>query len=310
MPAPVPQWQAISTVGAPTVATCPMVVWTGTQMLVLGGRPDQSAMGAHAYNPATDSWTTLGSTGAPAGRWHAAPVWDGTQVMISGGGIGPNLYYAESYKYNPTTGAWAATTLRGGFPRWGHTQALYNGQIYSYAGAATVGAGVPVLYQDLYKYTVANAQWAAGLAGPKMRNVHSAFVRGNLIYHFGGVLSTDINSPTLAQYPTDFDILDATNETWTTLATASPLSPRAQMAVAYTGTKALFFGGNMGANIYGDGAIYDPATNTWASMPTLNAPVARRCAGAVWTGTKFIVWGGTGVGGAVQINGSALINIQ
>lgn len=296
--------------GAPTTSYCPMVVWTGTQMLVVGGGTGSGAMTAHAYNPATDTWTQLASTNSPANRWFGAPVWTGTDLVITGGGLGPGLYYFEGYRYNPATGVWTNAVNRSGFPRWGQTNTIYNGIIYAYAGAATAGAGSALVYQDLYKFSLANNSWTGGMAGPKTRNVHSSFLRGNLIYHFGGVLSPDISAANPNLYPNDFDILDATTETWTTLATTSPVEQRGQMASAYTGSKALFFGGNRGNQVFADGAAFDPATNTWAALPTLNAPSARRCAGAVWTGNAFIVWGGVNAAGQQQVSGHILRNFQ
>jgi N-acetylneuraminic acid mutarotase len=77
---------------------------------------------------------------------------------------------------------------------------------------------------------------------------------------------------------------------------SSPLGPRSESVIAWTGQAVLVWGGQkQGTFEFGDelsdGALYDPAKDTWKPMAAW--PLAPRYgARAVWTGTRLVVWGG------------------
>jgi hypothetical protein len=84
---------------------------------------------------------------------------------------------------------------------------------------------------------------------------------------------------------------DPVTRTWTPMS-ASPLSPRDSAHAVWTGTRALFWGGETGpaGSLLRNGASYDPARRTWAMLPT--APLPRDPDGpqaVVWTGTQMVV---------------------
>ncbi len=83
---------------------------------------------------------------------------------------------------------------------------------------------------------------------------------------------------------------DPATKTWRLMA-PSPLSPRQDAAVAWTGSEMVIIGGIANRHSLGDAAAYDPSTNTWrviASSPVGPLTAAR----AVWTGRQLIVVGG------------------
>ena len=75
------------TTGAPTGRVPHTAVWTGSKMIVWGGRtPAPTPNTGGRYDPATDTWTATthdGSAHAPATR-HTA-VWTGTEMIVWGG---------------------------------------------------------------------------------------------------------------------------------------------------------------------------------------------------------------------------------
>jgi N-acetylneuraminic acid mutarotase len=82
-------------------------VWTGTQMVIVGGQtPDGDAFAdAAAYNPATRSWRKLPPLPAP--RYAATLTWTGREVLVIGGKRSPeSMPYADGYAYNPATNRW------------------------------------------------------------------------------------------------------------------------------------------------------------------------------------------------------------
>ena len=112
-------WRAMDTDGAPIPRAAHSMVWTGSELLIFGGRTTTSAdaTGRNAvssgarYQPQTDSWATLSSKQAPSPRHSHVGVWTGTE-MIVWGGVGPitnNVYraLATGARYNPVLNAWS-----------------------------------------------------------------------------------------------------------------------------------------------------------------------------------------------------------
>jgi N-acetylneuraminic acid mutarotase len=74
-------------------------------------------------------------------------------------------------------------------------------------------------------------------------------------------------------------------------------SPRHRHAGAWTGSRFLVWGGNLGGNyLSGDGGIYDPASDSWSLINPFGSPTARDSHTAVWSGRELVVWGGFGQG--------------
>jgi hypothetical protein len=104
-------WLATSTgSGVPDPREEHTAVWTGSEMIVWGGRdPSPLATGA-SYDPATDSWTPLPTGGsAPTARFRHSTVWTGTE-MIVWGGFG-TVFENSGARYDPGLNSWTATTI-------------------------------------------------------------------------------------------------------------------------------------------------------------------------------------------------------
>ena len=91
-------------------------VWTGTEMVIWGGKVPGAASGftdmGGRYNPATDTWTYTSVTGAPAGRYYHKAVWTGTE-MIVWGGYNNTVYLNTGGRYNPTSNTWSTISATG-----------------------------------------------------------------------------------------------------------------------------------------------------------------------------------------------------
>jgi hypothetical protein len=84
---------------------------------------------------------------------------------------------------------------------------------------------------------------------------------------------------------------DPVTRAWTPMP-ASPLSPRDSAFAVWTGTRALFWGGETGpaGSLLRNGASYDPASRTWAMLPAAPLPPDPDGPQAiVWTGTQMVV---------------------
>jgi len=133
-------WSAISLANAPTARSYHSAVWTGTQMIVWGGR-SATPLGWYQYdwkyyktgfkyNPSTDTWRSISKTYAPAGRAFHCAVWTGKK-MIVWGGQNNNGNLNTGGIYTLKTNEWNATTTKkapGGRPSpacvWTGTQML------------------------------------------------------------------------------------------------------------------------------------------------------------------------------------------
>src|SRR5437762_3899837 len=105
-------WGATSTVSAPTARGSHTAVWTGSEMIVWGGRSTGGYLNTGGrYNPSTDSWVATTTTGAPAARYLHTAVWTGSEMIVWGGSDNINVttVFNTGGRYNPSTNSWTAT---------------------------------------------------------------------------------------------------------------------------------------------------------------------------------------------------------
>ena len=86
----------------------PVVVWTGTELIVWGGAGSDSRVGA-AYDPATRHWRTMAK--APIVPDPSIPaIWTGTELLVWGGRMPTADPHAgqsnAAAAYSPTTDTW------------------------------------------------------------------------------------------------------------------------------------------------------------------------------------------------------------
>lgn len=111
----VPQaaWQPIAVQGAPSARFGHTAVWTGTKMIIWGGRIGGIlANDGAAYDPATDTWSALPVAGAPTARDGHIAVWTGTEMIVIGGADSSGVV-ATGAAYNPAIGKWRPLTNPG-----------------------------------------------------------------------------------------------------------------------------------------------------------------------------------------------------
>jgi hypothetical protein len=110
-------WTTLSQIDASSSRTAHTAVWTGSSMIVWGGRflPDYTFLGSGAaYDPISDSWTALPFVGAPRARMYHRAVWTGTEMIVWGGMTHETGEETSTgTRYNPINGQWTPTTLVG-----------------------------------------------------------------------------------------------------------------------------------------------------------------------------------------------------
>jgi hypothetical protein len=106
-------WSILPTLNAPSARTAHAAVWTGSRMIIWGGRNGGTFLNDGAmFDPVADSWTPISSVGAPSARAGASVVWTGQEMLVFAGesASGPVQTGAA---YNPSTGRWRALSSAG-----------------------------------------------------------------------------------------------------------------------------------------------------------------------------------------------------
>lgn len=84
-------------------------------------------------------------------------------------------------------------------------------------------------------------------------------------------------------------------ESWVgTTSTATAPSAREDHDAAWTGSRMVLWGGEVGGTLLDTGGLYDPGSDTWTgATSTIGAPSVRTLHTLIWTGTEVVVWGGS-----------------
>ncbi|RMF71601.1 MAG: hypothetical protein D6738_13495, partial [Acidobacteria bacterium] len=269
-------------------------VWTGSEMIVWGGRAGASFDNGGRYDPVLDSWRAITEAGAPSPRsWHTA-VWTGTEMIVWGGADGDP--FGDGAAYDPVTDAWRPLALAGApSARSRHTAVWTGSEMIVWGGENDLFEEV----RDGGRYDPVADAWSPlpSAGAPSARKDHTAVWTGSEMIVWGGRrLGTPLG---------DGGRFDPASGTWSPLPAASAPSPRWFHRAVWTGTEMVVWGGTGSGGYLGDGARFDPVADTWTPLPGAGAPSPRRLHSAVWTGTEMIVWGGEIDGGGVTATGGA-----
>lgn len=260
-------------------------VWTGSEMIVWGGRNSTGSFvsllrdGAR-YHLASDSWTPTRGADGPSARFDHTAVWTGSEMIVWGGANhdGP---LDSGGRYDPATASWQPTTLDGApRARSGHRAIWTGGEMILWGGqrpwpdtSSTPGAR----YDPL-----ADAWTLTSIPEPGVgQNYHSLVWTGEEMIVWGGHALDSNPATTGARYRPATDA-------WTNTAMAGAPAGQTDHVAAWTGDEMLVWGGWQSSA----GARYRPQTDQWLPISTHQAPSPRGLALAAWTGEEMIVWGG------------------
>jgi N-acetylneuraminic acid mutarotase len=274
---------------APTARQGHVAVWTGSVMLVWGGRnagPPSTPLGTgDRYDPVTDTWTRMSTQNAPSPRVSATAVW-AAGVMVVWGGHNSDTTNTGG-RYNPSTDSWTPTSTSGApDSRESHTAVWTGSEMIVWGGNLGVGC---CTVNTGARYNPASDVWTPidATQAPSSRSLHTAVWTGTEMVVWGGISGSGGNKlDTGGRYR-------ASNNTWSTTSLANPPSPRTKHTAVWTGSSMIVWGGEPpgSGGTLNDGSRYDPASDTWTSVASANAPSARSGHRAVWTGSLMIVWG-------------------
>ena len=267
------------------------VIWSGTHLIVWGGRlaqPEEagSTNTGSRYDPVTDSWSPTSTTNAPVARFFATAVWAGNRMVVWGGATDFFVLTATGGRYDPISDSWSPTSLSGAPPPRSDAQAIWTGSEVILAGYGDYTS--PVF--DAYRYNPTSDTWAAAstVNQPEPRRDFSMTWTGTEVVVWGGQVSGQPSSlGTGAVYRPAAD-------QWQAMSNLDAPLPRRAHSAVWTGADVLVWGGR-NANPFAyfqDGAAYDPGSDQWSPLLGSSPPAARAGHVAIWTGTEMIIWGG------------------
>jgi len=92
-------WTTTSIVNVPTERNRHTAIWTGTEMIIWGGRNTSNLTVGGKYNPITNTWLNTAVENEPSARFGHSAIWTGTEMIIWGGS-GTDLFNTGG-RYNP-----------------------------------------------------------------------------------------------------------------------------------------------------------------------------------------------------------------
>jgi len=292
-------WAATTTNGAPTGRYRPSAIWTGTDMIVWGGKAGNAVNDGGKYNPSSNTWTATSTTNAPVGRELHTAIWNGTEMIVWGGRDGSNGLLGDGAKYNPSNNTWAAISNTGAPTARQDAKAVWTGSKMivwgGYDGSGQTNTGAV--------YDPSNDTWTAMSTtnAPSARDSATAIWDGTEMIIWGGYDGSSALN-TGAKY-------NPSNNTWTAISTTGVPTARNFHSTVWTGTEMIVWGGgNNGSSLVNTGARYNPTNNTWVALSTTNAPLARQKQTTVWGDSKMLIWGGDdgstplGNGGSLSVS--------
>ena len=269
-------WTSTNMAFAPLPREQHKAIWTGSEMILWGGRRDVSGKTGSKYDPATDSWTVINANES-ASNTDAEAVWTGAEMIIWGG-----AFTNRGAKYDPATSVWSpianATGLeqrdRGFKLIWTGTEMIvWGGQTGNWV-LDTGGRYNPAT--DAWTLTsMANA--------PVERAYHTAVWTGSEMIIWGGTSGGLLNNG--GRY-------DPSTNSWSPVSTAGAPQARYLHTAVFVAGKMVVWSGSGGSGFLNTGGRYEPSTNSWQPVSTVNAPEPRMNHTAISTGTEMIVWGG------------------
>jgi len=284
---------------APSPRRLATAVWTGSSVLVFGGRIDTVSAGysdAAVYDPAADHW--LSEPNNSNGR--VGPIGVGSSLFSAfWGGWGANsavLSGTERFDWSNTTWTAATSTTYSDPGVLAHTAWAFTGQyLYLYGGQVNSTTETSAAYSyNLLTNTWRSLASTSSTLAPSARWGALGVWDGNSFYVWAGRDDSSAKSDGAAW----------SSGTWKSMtSTGAPTArwaPSRQTGWAFArGSGDLVFIGGLDAlgNYFNDGARYvenstTAGAGTWTSIPKWPSGENHQWGVAAYVGGALIVWGG------------------
>ncbi len=284
------RWAPTRTRGAPAARYDAEAVYTGSEMIVWGGRTGEDAPVATGgrYDPARDRWRPIASAGAPAGRYGHTLIWTGSEAIVWGGFAADGSPLASGARYDPAANTWRSVSASGAPAARGDHGAVWTGNEMIVWG----GRGASDELADGARYDPSTDTWRSMSAegAPSARRAPAVGWSGSEMIAWGGYTgSWDTHDRTLLATG---GVYDPAADRWRPTSMDGAFTRDGAHGV-WTGTKMAVFGEtNMDeTNMYPGPALglYDPHADAWTLR---GAPEVFGCPLVLGHG-ELLVWGGS-----------------
>lgn len=263
-----------SFVGAPSPRIAHKAIWTGSKMLLWGGRDNSTYFNVgYFYDPTTDTWSGPTSTvNAPSARVNPSIVWTGTEMIVWGGLASDGVTELnDGGRYVPITDTWTSvSTTNAPSGRDDHVAVWTSSQMIvwgGYDGTQRVNDGK--------RYNPVQDSWGSTLStvnAPPAVSGASATWDGSEMIVWGG----DGNVTQVTNLGGRYD--PAANS-WTPTTTTNALSARRSNLAIWAGHQMIVWGGYSPAGGFmNSGQRYVPpislAPGTYVGTLTVSDPNA------------------------------------
>src|SRR5260221_3060339 len=265
-------WQARSGVGPPAARYGHTAVWTGTELIIWGGTDGISFVpfgdGAR-YNPALNAWSPISTNNAQSPGYSHTAIWSGSEMILWGGyaGVLANSDYNDGGRYNPILDAWTSVpTNNAPVARQLHKTIWTGSEMIVWGGITKVGDQMTG-----GRYNPSSNTWTDVVTNgaPAARSGHRIVWSGSEMLVWGGFHFINSFNRT---YFNDGGRYNPAANTWTPIPTNGAPTPRQNVAMVWTGSEMLLWGGSGRSGFAPDGGRFNPAGNTWATLTTNGAP--------------------------------------
>ncbi len=279
-------WQMVAVdANTPSGRELATAVWTGSSVLVFGGRAqgDTALKDAALYDPVANRWSKV-SENATARVAASAAVYSGMVVFWSG--LSANLIpLAGADRYKVSSDVWAASSTTNGPSRLGHTACAGVGaSFFVYGGIDSTITGT----DKAYRYSFGTNAWSTISRGPSARWDAFGATDGTSFYVWGGRDAEEVHADG-SRYDTQWVTLEASG------APSSRYAPLRESGWSFTleGSSFALLGGldSSGAFLH-DGGRYMSAQDEWARIPAWSASEDHAYGAAVFAAGELIVFGG------------------
>ncbi len=288
-------WIPTSTTNAPTSRSSHSLVWTGSRLIVWGGRwAGGFLLTGGIYDPSTDTWSATSTTGAPSARSRHTAVWTGS-LMLVWGGFGTTGDVNTGARFNPATNSWTAITTTGApVARNAHSAVWSGTRMLVWGGKFQQDAN---LLNSGGQYNPSTNTWTAMSTAnaPEARSDHTAVWTGSRMMLWGGTIYVPFSLVPTATG----GVYDPAADSWIPTSLVNAPMARATHSAVWTGVMMIVWGGGTST-----GGRYVPSTDSWTPTSTYNEPQPVAFSTAVWTGNLDIVWGGGGYSLFLNTGGS------
>lgn len=288
-------------------------VWTGSEMIVWGGRDDgtvhtEESSGSvdpgenRIYNPSTNQWVAnINSIGGPARREGHSAFWTGSK-MIVWGGIGTSTFNNTCLNtggiYDRANNSWVSiSTTNAPTARCSYSAVWTGTDMIVWGGTVAVGGASVTDIDKVYVYNLTSGLWTEKITTgyPSLRKYQQTFTAGDKLVVWGGVDS-------VGNAIHDGSIYDLSLGSWTAMASNMSIPEKGlSVSTNIAGSEVLYWNG-LSNNIY----TLNTTNATWTTQATTGTPPAGLYGSeTIWTGltgdnsseNRMLVWGGRTVEG-------------